>query len=85
MQEQDCVTQKGGLDAIQQNLCKIEDSFEKTLHSLNYIREPTPTTENDESPKADSEGTVPSITHTVSRLQKLAESLATTVSVIRYG
>ncbi len=76
---------KGGLDNIQQHLCKIETSLEKTLSSLNYIKEPTPTSENDSSEKIESEGTIPSITHTAGRLQKLVDSIATTVSVIRYG
>ncbi len=76
---------KGGLDSIQQHLCKIENSLEKTLGSLNYIKEPTPSATSEDQAKADSEGTVPSITHTASRLQKLADNIATTVSVIRYG
>lgn len=76
---------KGGLDSIQQHLCKIETSLEKTLASLNYIREPTPQSANDEQSKAESEGTIPSITHTAGRLQKLVDSIATTTSVIRYG
>ena len=78
-------TSKGGLDNIQQQLCKIENSLEKTLGSLNYVKEPTPSDKCDEESKIDSEGTIPSITHTVGRLQKLSESLATTVSAIRYG
>lgn len=78
-------TSKGGLDNIQQQLCKIENSLEKLLGSLNYVREPTPSADSEDEAKTDSEGTIPSITHTVGRLQKLAESLATTVSVIRYG
>ena len=44
---------KGGLDNIQQRLCKVEDSFEKTLTSLNYIREPKPQECDDEATKAE--------------------------------
>ena len=76
---------KGGLDNIQQKLCKIEDSLDKTLGSLQYIREPQPRTESDEAKKADSDGTIPSITHTADRLQKIADNIAGTVSSIRYG
>lgn len=76
---------KGGLDNIQQRLCKVEDSFEKTLTSLNYIREPKPQECDDEATKAETEGTIPSIVHTVDRLQRLADNMASTLTAIRYG
>lgn len=78
-------TPKGGLDNLNSKLHKIEGSLTKTLTSLDYVREPSPSGDKDSESKASIEGTVPSLNYTTDRLSRLAESIAKSVQVIRHG
>ena len=76
---------KGGLDNLNSKLHKTEESLTKTLTSLDYVKEPSPSGDQDTESKASIEGTMTSLNYTADRLTRLAESLAKTVSTIRHG
>ena len=79
------VKAKGGLDNINLRLHKIEDSLEKSLNALEYIKEPTPQAEVEGDTKPNIEGTIPSMNYTTDRLTKVSDAIATAISKIRYG